>query len=231
MKINNLKFLMSFLTVILLSSGCDKEEKVASKITFWPNIVINGSDFVVVKVGDTYTDQSATVTVNNAPIPFETESDVDASEVGAYTVTYSAINEDGISASKVRTVIVVDPAAAADDLTGSFTRVGQAGTVINWAKHPTKPYTYIVNNVGGVPPSNASYAVFNVQFLAYNVAPGIVVVPLQQVGGLAPFFCSATLGGSLQIPFNVAALPGETGYVWVVNGANFGTGLRTFRKL
>ena len=230
MKINSLKFLISFLTVVLLSSGCDKEDKVASKVTFWPNIEINGDEFVVVELGDAYEDASATVTVNGAEIPFETESDVDDSEVGAYTVSYTAVNEDGISASKVRTVIVVDPAAADDDLTGSFTRVGQAGTVINWAKHPTKPFTYIANNVGGVPPSNASYAVFNAQFLAYNVAPGIVVVPLQQVGGLAPFYCTDG-GGSLQIPFNVAALPGETGYIWAVIGANFGTAPRTFRKL
>jgi hypothetical protein len=64
----------------------------------------------------------------------------------------------------------------------------------------------------------------------YNVAPGIVVVPLQQVGGLAPFYCTDG-GGSLQIPFNVAALPGETGYAWACIGANFGTALRTFRKL
>jgi Domain of unknown function (DUF5011) len=231
MKANKNKFLILFIAAIsVFAAGC-QEDFVDSKATFWPDIQINGDEFVVVEVGDTYTDASATVTVNGSPIPFETESDVDESEVGAYTVTYSAANEDGITASAVRTVIVVDPDAALDDLTGSFTRVGQAGTVINWAKHPTRAYTYIANNPGGVPPSNASYAAFNQQFLIYNVAPGIVVVPLQQVGPLAPFFASASLGGSLQIAFNVAAAPGDVAYAWVLNGANFGTGLRTFRKL
>ena len=198
MKINSLKFLISFLAVILLSSGCDKEDKVASKVTFWPNIEINGDEFVVVELGDAYEDASATVTVNGAGIPFETVSDVDDSEVGAYTVSYTAVNEDGISASKVRTVIVVDPAAADDDLTGSFTRVGQAGTVINWAKHPTKPFTYIANNVGGVPPSNASYAVFNAQFLAYNVAPvQTVAVHCKYLSMLQRFLVKRVIFGQL----------------------------------
>jgi hypothetical protein len=231
MKANKNKFLILFFAAIsVFAAGC-QEDFVDSRATFWPDIQINGDEYVVVEVGDTYTDASATVTVNGAPIPFETDSDVDADEVGAYTVTYSAANEDGITASAVRTVIVVDPDAALDDLTGSFTRVGQAGTVCNWSKHPTRAYCYNTNNVGGVPPTNASYAAFNVGYLAYNVAPGIVVVPLQQVGALAPFFCTVSLGGSTLIPFNVAAAPGDVGYAWVVNGANFGTGLRTFKKL
>lgn len=231
MKTHKIKFLTLFIAAMsFFATGC-QEEFVDSKPTFWPDIQINGDEYVVVEVGDTYTDAGATVTVNGSPIPYESESDVDVNEIGAYTVTYTAVNEDGIAASKVRTVVVVEPDAADDDLTGSYTRVGQIGVVCNWAKHPTRAYCYIANNPGGVPPSNASYAAFNVQYFVYNVAPGIIVVPLQQVGALAPFFCSASLGGSLQIAFNVSAAPGDVAYAWVVNGANFGTGLRTFRKL
>jgi hypothetical protein len=227
MKINNLKFLFAFLSVTLLLSGCGKEENVKSKATFFPVITLNGSEFVVVNVGTTYTDAGAVVLENGAPIPFETVSDVDATEVGAYTVTYSAINVDGFPASKVRTVIVVDPAAAADNLTGSYQRSTNTPVSV-WAKHPTKPYTYISNNPGGV---NANPP-FNVTFTLYNVAPGIVVVPLQSSGALAPFYATGdAIGGDPKVPFNVGATAGQTAYAWFMNGPNFGTALRTFKKL
>lgn len=226
MKIKSLKFLSVFLFASLILGGCDKEENDKSKATFWPSIVINGDDFVIVPVGTTYEDASATVTVNGSPIPFETTSDVDDSEVGAYTVTYTAVNEDGISASQTRTVIVVDEDALDDDLTGSYQR-GTGLPMSVWAKDPDKLYTYNSNNPGGVganPP-------FNVPFVIYNVAPGIVVVPLQQSGALSPFYAtSGGVGGSPLIPFNVGATVGQTAYAWYMNGPNFGTALRTFVK-
>lgn len=228
MKTSNIKILFLASIIFLTISGC-KKDVVVSKATFWPSIVINGGDFTVVPVGTTYTDASATVTVNGAAIPFETVSDVDATEVGAYTVSYTALNEDGISASQTRTVIVVDADALRDDLTGSYTRSGVPGTVINWAKDGD--YTYIANNLGGVSPTNTSYSVFNVNFVVYNVAPGIVVVPKQDLGGIGINSAAASLGGPQQIPFNTAAVSGDVAYAWVALGPNFGTGLRTFKKI
>jgi len=210
----------------LLLFGC-KKEYVDSKATFWPVITINGDEVTVINQGDTYTEQGATVTENGAPIDYQTEGTVDANEYGAYYVTYSATNVDGIAASKTRVVLVVDPAAQSDDLTGDYKRSTGALPVSSWAKAPqSSPYTYTLNNPGGV---NANPP-FDVTVFAYYVAPGVVVVPTQQAGGLAPLFCSASLGGSLQIPFNPAATVGSTAYAWVVNGANFGTSLRTFKK-
>jgi hypothetical protein len=221
-------------TLILLAFtaliGCKKDFE-ASKPTYWPVIEINGPSFVAVPFGDTYTDAGATVTVNGATIDYTTDNQVDDSQLGVYTVEYSAVNEDGIAATATRTVAVVDTSVADDDISASYTRVGQAGTVINWVKHPTQPYTYICNNVGGVPPSNANYAAFNVQYLAYYVGPGQFCVPLQSVGSLAPFYCTASLGGSTVININPYVAAGSTAYAYVVNGANFGTGLRTFKKL
>lgn len=226
MKIRSLKIMSVFLLASLILGGCDKEENAQSKATFWPDIVINGDDFVIVPVGTTYTDASATVTVNGSPIPFETESDVDADEVGAYTVTYTAVNEDGISASQTRIVIVVDEDALDDDLSGTYQR-GSFTPMSTWAKDPDKLYTYNANNPGGVganPP-------FDVPFVVYNVAPGIVVMPLQQSGALSPFYAtSGGVGGDPKVPFNVSANVGDVAYAWYMNGPNFGTALRTFVK-
>jgi hypothetical protein len=227
MKINNLKFLFAFLSVTLLLSGCGKDENVASKATFWPVIKINGNEFVVLEDGATYTEAGATVTVNGSTIPYETVSDVDDTQFGAYTVTYSAQNEDGITASKTRTVIVVNSAAAADNLSGTYQRSTNTPVSV-WAKHPTKPYTYVANNPGGV----NNNAPFNIQFTIYNVAPGIVVVPLQSAGAIAPFYAtSGSIGGDPLIPFNVGATVGQTAYAWYLNGPNFGPSLRTFKKI
>lgn len=229
MKMNNIKLLIASLALLVMA-GCTQTSEL-SKPTFWPVIEINGPEYMVLDLGDSYTEQGATVTENGSPIPYTTTGAVNDAEPGVYYVTYSGTNVDGISASKTRIVVVADPAAAADNLNGSFNRTGQAGQVSTWTKDPSKAYAYVVNNVGGVPPSNASYVYFNANFYAYNVAPGIVVVPEQQVSILAPFYCTVSLGGSRLIPFNVNANPGDIGYAWVVNGANFGTVLRTFRKL
>lgn len=229
MKKINIKSLSIIFVFTLLFSSCAKDDNVASKATFWPDIVINGEETLFHPVGTPYVDESATVKVNGEAYPFETVNEVDPNAVGWYLVTYSAVNEDGISASQVRTVIVVDSAALDEDLTGSFSRVGQAGTVINWIK-TDEDYTYTVNNVGGVAPSNASYSSFNVPFTAYHVAPGVVAVPPQEVPTLLPFYCLSD-DGSSAIEFNATATSGQVGYVWVCIGGNFGTAPRTFVKI
>jgi hypothetical protein len=224
MKTSKIKFLIFFVAALSVLTGC-QQDFVNSKATFWPDIKINGDEIVIVTFGDTYTDAGATVTVNGAPVPYETVSDVDDSELGAYTVVYSAANEDGITASATRTVIVADPSALANDLTGTYQRSSNTPVSV-WTK--VADYTYVANNPGGVnnnPP-------FNVEFTIYNVADGVVVVPLQQVGGLAPFYgTSGSVGGSPLIPFNTAAAVGDVAYSWYLNGPNFGPSVRTFKKL
>ena len=109
MKNNIFKIIFIFIVVstTVFTMSCKKDLQ-ESKPTFWPDIKINGSDFVVLNLGDPYTDLGATVTVNGSAIAYDAVSDVDSSILGAYTVVYSAENTDGISASKTRTVIVVD---------------------------------------------------------------------------------------------------------------------------
>lgn len=225
MKTIHVKITLIALIIVFFTIGC-KKDYGPSKPTFWPNIVINGSSFVAVPVGSAYEDSGAVVTINSEPVPYETESNVDTSTTGVYSVVYTAVNEDGISASQTRTVIVVDTAAANDDLSGTYQRSTNTPASV-WTKDPDRPYTYIANNPGGV----ANNPPFNVLFSIYNVEPGIVMVPLQQSGGLEPFYCTQSLGGSEKIPFNVGGAVGTTAYAWVVNGANFGTGLRTFKKI
>ena len=114
MKYNNIKsrFLILVATTTMILTGCKKDLQ-PSKVTFWPVIELKGTPTVVITVGDTYTDAGAVVTVNGTPIDFETVSTVDNTTEGVYSVSYSAVNEDGISASQERVVVVV-PADAID---------------------------------------------------------------------------------------------------------------------
>lgn len=226
MKNIRINSIFAVLALTLLFSGCAKDKNEPSKPTFWPVIEILGDEFVVVKNGETYTDAGATAKVNGVDVPFTTVSDVDDTEYGAYTVTYSAQNEDGVSASQTRTVIVVDTTAADDDLSGSYQR--DAGLPMSvWSKDAVRPFTYNSNNPGGV----GSNPPFDVPFVAYNVAPGIFVMPLQQAGALSPFYAtSGSVGGDPQIPFNVNANVGDVAYSYYMNGPNFGAAARTFVK-
>jgi hypothetical protein len=232
MKKIHFKILTILFAISVVLSGCKKDFEL-SKATFWPDIKINGDVFKIIYINDTYTDENATVTVNGSPIDFTTDNTVDPTVPGYYTVTYTASNEDGISASQSREVLVVDTVGGLREanLSGSFTRNGVAGTVINWEKDENKPFTYIANNIGGVSPTNRDYTKFNVDFVVYNVAPGIVVVPEQNLGAIGVCSALESLGGSKQIPFNTTASSGDVVYAWVAIGPNFGTGLRTFIKL
>lgn len=221
----NTKILSLICMVILLLPAC-KKDYGSSKATFWPDIQINGSEIIIVPIDSVYNDESAVVTANGADIPFETTSNVDVSEYGVYNVVYLAINDDGISATKSRTVVVVDRAAADDDLSGSYQR-GSGTPMSAWAKDPSQEFRYLANNPGGV----GSNPPFDVPFQVWNVAPGLVVVPLQQSGALAPFYATAgSVEGDPLIPFNVSASVGQVAYTWYMNGPNFGAAARVFVK-
>lgn len=227
MRVINIKSIFAVLILTLLVSGCAKNYNEPSKISYWPELEVNGDELVILEQGvDTYTELGATATVKGEAIPYKTEGTVDDSELGIYTVTYSAANEDGVSASKTRTVLVVDPDALNDNLEGTYQR-GTFEPMSVWVRDADNPYMYHANNPGGVggnPP-------FDVPFIIYNVAPGLVVVPLQESPPLAPFSAQADFpGGENLIPFNTAAAVGEVAYAWYMNGPNFGPAVRTFVK-
>ncbi len=97
--------------VALSFASCEKETEGVTGITYYPVITINGGEETVVKVGESYTDEGCTVTLNGEDVTeiAQTINTVDAQNMGIYTVTYSAVNEDGFSASATRNVYVVNP--------------------------------------------------------------------------------------------------------------------------
>ena len=84
-----------------------------------PVITVNGSNPATVELGATYTDAGATAFDEfHGSTSVSSSSNVDTSAVGSYTVSYSATDLDGNTATASRTVNVVDTTAPVVTVTG-----------------------------------------------------------------------------------------------------------------
>ena len=113
----------------LTSCNDSKDELTDSRLTYYVKLDMLGDAFVQVPIGSTYTDAGCTATMNGEDATsriITTGLDaIDTNTAGLYTVTYSAVNNDGFPASVKRTVAVCDPAITTD-ISGTWTT--QAGT-------------------------------------------------------------------------------------------------------
>jgi len=111
---------MKYLNLILilitgtLVSCADNDTEGVSSVTNYPIITINGPSEVILDQGDDYTDGGAVSMEGDTEIetttsygggtyffaPFSTD------EPDKYTITYSAVNQDGFAGSALKTVIV-----------------------------------------------------------------------------------------------------------------------------
>jgi len=116
-----MKNIYVFIAILSLAlTSCDKDYEEHYRVTYYPDIVIEGESLVFSPVGETYVDAGANTTENGVEIETKVSSNVDDSAVGSYTVTYSATNVDGYDAEKSRTVIIYDPNTNTTDISGNY---------------------------------------------------------------------------------------------------------------
>lgn len=73
-----------------------------------PNITLNGENPIIIYIGSIYTDPGAKATDNiDGPIPVIITGSVDTNTIGTYTITYTATDNAGNSASITRTIKVI----------------------------------------------------------------------------------------------------------------------------
>lgn len=205
-------YFILFTLLVFLFGSCDKETtEGVSRVTKYATLKITGSQFMVVKVGGTFTDPGAVATVEGNPISVITSGSVNTATPGVYPITYTAFNADSFSVEETRYVGVIGPDADTADLSGTYIRTLN-NAVANWTQVDFG--LYICDNVGGVvPPSAAILPVY-----VFHTTGTTLVVPDQPVpNGYGTLYCSS-------------AKLNPTGYEWVVRNFGFGTALRTFVK-
>ncbi|MGN0196071.1 MAG: DUF5011 domain-containing protein [Candidatus Cryptobacteroides sp.] len=121
-----LSIFMSALAVASLAS-CDKETSGLTGVTYYPVINVLGDAETVVYVGETYSDAGCEATLNGEDITsqVETSSNVNTSEMGIYSVVYTATNELGFSTSASRAVYVSKENSFENLYSGSISMMGR----------------------------------------------------------------------------------------------------------
>jgi hypothetical protein len=176
-------FISALITIFLFA--CNKTDfdyppdtVGSSKIIYFPSISLNGNDAMSVVMGTPFNDPGAKATVNGADVPVTVSGDVNTGQVGFYTVTYTAANAAGYTASTQRTVVVIPEAEDpnAEDISGTYTAIGGAPGPATVTKVDQGLY-YTTNCWGG-----GSTVVIPVYFICTDGAT--LIIPEQVVGAV-----------------------------------------------
>lgn len=91
--------LLFCLASVGFTSCSDDEELTDSKITYYPEMEIQGDKFTILPIGTPYVDKGCKGTLQGedctSSLITEGVEDVDYNKAGLYYVTYSHINKDG----------------------------------------------------------------------------------------------------------------------------------------
>jgi len=114
--------LFLFFSLVIFTGCKDITTEDPSKITYYVNFEILGDKTMMVKVGDAFVDPGVIATEgdNDVTSSVNVSGSVNSNAIGVYTITYSAINIDGYSASASRTVAVYNPAVTTN-IAGTYT--------------------------------------------------------------------------------------------------------------
>lgn len=102
--------------------GCEETTEGLTDVTYYVNFELNGDNPMLIPVGTSFTDPGVVAKEGEEDVTASvaTDSNVNANQVGIYSVSYSAANADGFSSSVERTVITYDPAITTD-ASGNYT--------------------------------------------------------------------------------------------------------------
>lgn len=103
--------IVAALATVLVS--CEKKSAGVTRITYYPTLTLQGDNPAKMAVGGTFTDPGYKAEMNGEDVSSQVvvdDSALDPTTPGVYTIVYSIVNSDGITANSVRKVFVVDPA-------------------------------------------------------------------------------------------------------------------------
>jgi len=115
--------------IALLATSCEEDSSAnVSQVTDFPTFVLNGDEIMFIPKGSEFIDPGVTVTEGGEEIPYQTTvtgeyrggTSVDTDVDDIYTVTYSAVNQDGFAGQATRTVIVYDNGDLVNSIAGLY---------------------------------------------------------------------------------------------------------------
>ena len=103
------------LSAMTLTSCSSDEDHTDTRVTYYINLTINGDEVVYLDANSTYNDAGCKAEANGQDVSDKIiiDNPVDTKNIGPYTVTYSAVNEDGFASQAYRTVYVGTPVVSA----------------------------------------------------------------------------------------------------------------------
>ena len=103
------------LSAMTLTSCSKDEDHTDTKVTYYINLTVNGDEVVYLDANSTYNDAGCKAEANGQDLTSKivTNNPVDTKNIGPYTVTYSAVNEDGFASQAYRYVYVGTPLTGA----------------------------------------------------------------------------------------------------------------------
>ena len=108
----NIFIAMVLLASVMAFTSCDDDSTGGlTRITYYPELTLEGDETVYLDKGSEYVEPGYTALLNGEDVSDQVivSGTVDGSTSGIYTITYTIYNEDGFSSSATRTVIVLDP--------------------------------------------------------------------------------------------------------------------------
>jgi hypothetical protein len=213
------RYFLIIAAFFIFFSSCKKDEinntdeKVGiSRVTHFPILTLNGDEIMVLENGAAFSDPGATAKAGETDVPVTATGEVNTSNDGVYTITYSAVNAEGFSATTRRTVVVYSTSAdaAAHDLSGNYARTSN-GSVATWTR--LAPGVYKVFNPGGAPGTNLTV-------IAFNPTGFDIFIP-EQVSSDGSVTSSASESYTNSDPPQ---------YSWKIVNPGYGGALRTFIK-
>ena len=138
------KIIIAALSLLPFFTSCDKETEDNSFTTHFVDLQLKGDDYVILKVGDTYSEAGFTAEENGEDVSGKVVvvGNVDANTPGTYNILYKVANKDGYEAKAQRKVLVNNPATAEGSFLINASRPGGATytTILTFTKQANGNY-------------------------------------------------------------------------------------------